>query len=264
MSFILESATDVIAKNETNTTDFLRLKMNFSLSLADSENKDTLESEVIFTKSSLSPIWMHKKAVIAPRPNTINDSYELEICYNENYYCRNYHEEYTSPKGYYSQYSFDNGNISELNIKNGDYYDNEELFFVIRSMTDLKTGASLSVYITNGYEMFNQNKFFTYLISVVCGSSTVNVKMNDTITAKFSDEKLAVNEDEKLVPCILANAYINDKNRGAPIILYYAANPFDSPNTGFCLMKMETSEYNSDTRSLAYKTTYELTDYRSR
>ena len=221
---------------------------------------DSISSEVIFTSDGLTPIWMHKKAVITERKGYQPDSYELEACYDESYSYQSRFE-YNGKQAHFAAPSFDEGNISDIDLKEGSYYDNEQLFYVIRAMSDLKTGAAMNMYLTNIYEIFNQNKFFTYLINVACGSDTVSLKTNDKIASLFNPDDLVDMDGGKGVDCLLVNAYINGKDRGVPFVLYYSSKPFASPATSNILMKMETSEYNSTSRAIANKTVYELIDY---
>lgn len=273
MSFTLDTVTLIDSASVAKT--FLRLKMKLKVDYIDDPIagidrglSDEINSEVIFSQDGLTPIWMHKKADISDRTDTINGnniiystSYELEACYDENYYGENFRERYDGKKAYFAEPSFAEGQVKSISLKNGNNYDNEEMLFVIRAMNDLKAGSSLTMYTTNIYNIFDKNKYFEYLINVVCASSNSALKMNDKITSLFSEDKLTDSEDGKKVDCIFASAYISDADSGTPIRLYYAANPFASPATSNVLMKMETSEYNLSTRSIEYKTTYELIDY---
>lgn len=260
MYFILETETEIETEGERND-DLLKLRMHFEADI-DQIGKDSIDSEVIFFESSLTPVWTHKKAQMAPRAGTEDESFELEICYNPNYYRSDFREKYDSAKAYFSRPVFNDQNeVLSLPVKSGNYFDNEELFFLIRAMQDLKTGSSLAVNISNGFDIFDADNFFTYLINIVCASNTVNLKMNELITSMFNEEALVIDDEEnKLVPCILANAYINGKNRGTPIVLYYSANPF-SYNSSEVLLKMETSEYRAESKQLVGRTVYELTNY---
>ena len=204
---------------------------------------DVYSSNVVFDKLTLAPRSSAKSAALAKRSDKEDKSYSLTVDYGANT----------------ETLTFAGKEPQTRNIDlNGQYFDNEQLFYLMRAFPSLTTTGSQAFTLHVPLDAFSySHPAYGMIMSV--GKDTQAVRLENWKGA--SDYSMDKAEDGTLAPlCYSVSVAINGTNSGTPILATYAANPFAvtqniSPNK--VLTSMTTTVYGSVTRT----TYYTLTDY---
>lgn len=228
-----------------------KLSMNFSVTYIDGDKAglsrgltDTITSEVIFQTMSFSPITSTKVATFPARKDEKqNNSYSINLNYSERKSIMNIH-----------------GQEKKLEFKAGSYFDNEQIYYLVRTLSTLKEKAALSVPMVNIFDAHNSNKFFSYNMKVTVSEKPIS----KTLGKWASNFGLEADGENYKLDCLQVSLGINSKSSGPPTTLYYANVPFkisETASTNKVLVEFETKEYNYASATEKYNTVYTLTDY---
>ncbi len=248
------SVTYVLALDHTDAEtnfSYSRLSMEMSVTYndkadsADAGKTDKITSFVIFQSDALVPQYSEKTIELADRDNALNNSYVLK-------------NDYTA---YKSELTMKGKETSVINFSGQSFvsvYDNEMLYYAVRSFTDVKAGGTNVFNLANFFDMHIKGEYF-------------NHNMNFSCSAEGSEETLYLPQfggkyldDQGSISAITVNLSINDALSGPPIELKYSMTPFKVGENRFTkkvLVSFKTFEYDVGHSSLKYTTEYKLTDY---
>ncbi len=157
----------------------------------------------------------------------------------------------------------------------GNRYDNEQLFYVVRAMKNLKAKGSQSFYLSNPFDSYVNSKATVYTMNMTGAEKTVSIKL-PTVFNSYSIIKndknntpLAPNEQgDREIPCVNASIAISSNTSGPAIRLYYTdpsysffATAQSAAKTNKILMRIVQTEYDYLNAKEAFRTEYNLTNY---
>jgi len=135
------------------------------LDFADRGKRDVIETSAIFRLDNLSTLSSYRKATLEDREGKNNDSFELIMDYQNKTSSITYH----------------NGEQKTMKLNPSKVvYDNEMLYYLVRSFSTIKKGSSDSFKISNGYENFLRGKYSTYSLKQTT-EDTVDVEVGSNI-----------------------------------------------------------------------------------
>lgn len=208
---------------------------------------DVYTSNVVFDKLTLAPRSSAKSAAIAKRSDRDDKSFSLTVDYGANT------ETLTFAGG--------EPQTRTIDLK-GQYFDNEQLFFLMRAFPNLTTSGSQSFTLHVPLDAFSySHPAYGMIMSVGKDAQAVRLEK----WKGESDYSMEKAEDGTLAPqCYSVSVSINGANSGTPILATYAVNPFViTPNisTTKVMTSMTTSAYGTNGNSGARTTYYTLIDY---
>ena len=204
---------------------------------------DIYSSNVVFDKLTLAPRSAAKSAALAKRSDKDDMSYSLTVDYGAN-------SETLTFAGKEQQ-------TRTIDL-NGQYFDNEQLFYLMRAFPALTASGSQSFTLHVPLDAFSYSRSAYGMIMSVSGS-TQAVRLEKW--KGESDYGMEKAEDGTLAPlCYSASVSINGANSGTPILATYAESPFavsQNISTNKVLTSITTTTYGAKTRTMYYT----LTDY---
>ena len=235
---------------ETNFS-YSRLSMEMSVTYndnagaSDAGKTDRITSFVVFQSDALVPQYSEKTVELADRNNAVNNSYVLKNDYAE----------------YKSELTMKGKETSVINFTGQSFvsvYDNEMLYYAVRSFTDVKAGGTNVFNLANFFDMHVKGEYFNYNMTFSCSAEGAEETMYlPQFGGKYLDEQGSIS-------AITVNLSINDSLSGPPIELKYSMTPFkvgENRYTKKALVSFKTFEYDVGHSALKYTTEYKLTDY---
>ncbi len=237
-------------KGENNNFNYSRLTMDMSVTYNDKAPEvdrgktDTLHSKVIFQSDALVPQYSEKTVSLALRSGVNDNSYTLK-------------NDYSTQKSELSMAGKEPSVIDFTGKSFVNVYDNEMLYYVVRSFSDIKAGGSNTFTLANFFDMHVKNKFSTYSMRFTCGEEG----SEETVYLPFKGTFL---DEQGSATVLKVSVSINESLSGPPTELYYSMTPFktgENTTTKKVLVSFKTYEYNLSTNDLKYTTEYSITDY---
>lgn len=236
--------------DESGST-FYTLKTDFKIKYNDSEyidlnfrNKtDAISSEAVFRGDNLAAVTTKKIVTLETSPQ---NSYSYEVDYNEG------KANFTS-----------NNENSILTFEKGTYYDNEYLYYIIRTFKTTDGAMSETFDIINWYECFLAGKVEkTPMVAAFYKSESVAVP--DNILTGFSGE--GKDSQNKTIKCNTVQLRLNRVKTGAPIYLSYAATPYEETKDEVVyssnkLLALIITFENTSRGTITFQTEYSLNDF---
>lgn len=263
---------------------------------------DRGESEVVFNKNTLVPTSAKKSFTLAQRA-LCNDSdgKPLALTHNgrntwDDSYTLPYDVMYGDPRGYsYSvDYSANKATVvtetgktqkdgleyvrsydkveKEITLNDSTRYDNEQLNYVVRAMSDVKSGGSGKFYLSNIFDSYLNKSYTRYTLDLSCSKDTTDYPFvpSDGFTLTNSSGELKKSDGKYSVPCLTATVQISATNPGPPITMIISSpevkvaqkNKNQDVTSRKLIMKMTYYEYSFvNVAGATFKTEYTLTDY---
>ncbi len=215
------------------------MEYNDSAPEADRGKRDTVSSSVVFHTTSLLAQRSEKTAVLADREGQTNYSYHLVNDYKTS-------TSTLTMKGETSTIDFKKKSM--LNV-----YDNDMMFYVLRSFTDLELGKSNTFNIASFFDMHINGTFATTGMTFSCASEPEATTL--PVEGYLTDGSVSL---------VKVSLKIDSDMSGTPIVLKYSLTPFklsDTVQMKKVLTFISTSEYNLSSNDIEYYTEYRLTDY---
>lgn len=220
---------------------------------------DKISSSVEFQNSAMAPIYSHKEVNIAERTdengNTTNTSYKIDTNYDI--------EEYDGIPKETSRYTAHGKDSKDMKLGGFEnVFDNESLFYVIRSLKNMTLNKAISLNVAVPKDMFDHDKYAIQNLQLKSGPQINNApilkssKLNiDNLSDKYDDtdkdkENAANGLYKGSVPSIDSTIAINNPLSGLPIIVRYAADPLyiktSTDDEGNQITKLDLNSENKD------------------
>lgn len=190
------------------------------LDFADKGLTDTVETKVIFRLDNLSALYSYRKVTLADRAGEENNSYEVTMDYINKT----------------STITYKDGSTKTMKLKNSSpVYDNEMMYYLVRSFSTIDVGASDSFKIVNGYENFLDGKYSATSLKAST-ENTVDVRVDKNIfdlvpTKEDAFEKTVDGETEYYLTCYRTQISLSSKKSGPPMFSYMSRGAFVSGGT---------------------------------
>lgn len=212
---------------------------------ADRGLTDKYFSRVVFNKITMNPSSSVKTVTLADRAGKGSDSFSLDI-------------DYANGK---EKLTFRGETKERETGVSGQVFDNEQLFFLVRSLSALTLSGTQSFGMHVGLDAFNYD-ISSYAMKMTVNSALQTVKLNNW--KGESAYGLELEGGVPVVECFTVSLGINSDKSGSPITATYSAKPFaitqnitaDKILTGFT-----TSSYEGENYEDARTTYYTLIDY---
>ena len=161
---------------------------------------------------------------------------------------------------------------NNIKLKNDVRYDNEQLNYVVRALTNIKAKGAATIYLTNIVDSYLRNTYVRYTMTVSCADKTQKATLAlDASKYIIADAEKEFEPDEDgniTVPCVEVTVGISGNNAG-PAIKFLVTDPSvtfaeigdSAKKTKKLIVQMTYSEYSPQNVNLAYETVYTLTDY---
>lgn len=221
---LVEGITNVGTETtRTATVDTtLTVKYRDDINTKDSGLIDVIKTQVIFRLDNLSTIYSSRKVILADRAGVENNSYEVVTDYVEKIASIVYH----------------NGTNDTMKLKvSSPMYDNEMLFYLVRSLSTIKEEKSDMFKIANTYESFIRGKFATYSMKQVT-EDLIDVEVNKDIydlvsTANDAYEKQddQTNQTRYYLTCYRTQIGLNASKSGPSFYSYMSRGAFSKNGT---------------------------------
>lgn len=241
---------------KVNGIDCARLTMEFSFTYNDNEINgenisltDTISSEVVFQKTSLSPVSSLRTVNLAMRKTADGkDKQNNSHVVTADYATGESKLQWTK-----------RGETEAINTAigaSGQVFDNEQLFFAMRAFSAMKVNMS------QGFKLFNAFDRQIYNVSMNVAAETVD----KYLTGYKGDNDYGFGTEEDPTPkveCFNVTTGKTDTPTGPSWTAYFSAKPFkisENIETYKVLTGIETAEYDVNS-SASYKTFYTLIDY---
>lgn len=150
-------------------------------------------------------------------------------------------------------------------------FDNEQLNYVVRAISNIKSKGSAVFYLSNFYDSYINGSYVRHTINVSCAEKTKDVILKlDPRKFLLSDNEgeLDVSNNSYKVACIDAGIGLTNTNTAGPQISMLITSPSvtvtqrsNSEKSKKLIVEMTYVEYSMQGAKLAYKTVYTLTDY---
>ena len=264
---------------------------------------DRYQSEVTFSNDTLTPLHAQKTQTVAQRPLTDDAMPDAQLtdlpegavarytlpaqvkyadprsyAYDADYTADKVH--FTTTVGtttqdkdngvYYRDYYED---PKDYTIKNNTRYDNEQLAYVVRAMSECKRKGSGTFYLSNFYDSYVNDKYVRYKMSLSCADKNTSTTLSlDPAQIVISDAEGKVDtEDGKYtISCVQASVSISSSTSGPAISLLVTDPSYTIAQTdsqGRCTTKvvvqMTFTEYSYSSAKVNYRTVYTLTSFRN-
>ena len=254
-----ETFTNKNGKTETVQAARVKMEMQINylsdLNIPDSGKTDRIDAEVVFDLNYLGTIRSYRKVAIADRQDAANPSYELTADYMTG-----------TAKIIYA-----GGEEKTLSVKKAPtpVYDNEMLFYLVRSLATITSGGTASFKVSNIYECFLNNKYTAYSFKQTTDSGTADVEIDHNIYDKIYDDenRYTKNLEEKThyyAVCYQTVVALNQTKSGPGTKLFFAKGLFEN-NVGATTKKVPVAivnyEYANATANLKWTQVCTLTDY---
>ncbi len=198
------------------------LVMDFTITYGTSElleenyigKTDSVWSEARFD-NNMRAISTKKKAEIGSDPS-LNYSYEADYLNAD------------EDGKLVATYTDSNGSQKTLKFNKAYYFDNDYLYYYVRTLDKLNTSPSSfseNINVVNWYDSFLLGKLVTYPLIVSCANKSQNVKIenNDTLFGGFeASEEGQIDDAEKLVGCYDVSIIINGVKTGSVLNAAYS------------------------------------------
>ena len=249
-----EGKTLVGTENTLTATVETVMAINYrnDIEFADKGLSDVIETKVIFRLDNLSTLYSYRKVNLANREGQDNNSYEIVMDYVEK----------ASTITYYD------GSTKNMKLKNSSpVYDNEMMYYLVRSLSTTKVDGLDSFKIVNGYENFLGGKYSSTSLKAST-ENTVDVRVDKNIfdlvpTQEDAFEKQGENEKEYYLTCYRTQISLASKKSGPPMFAYFSRGAFVSSGTNTTYkvpVAFVNYEYDIDGKT-TYTQMCTLTDY---
>ena len=216
---------------------------------------DEMNSTVLFKRTGMTPVSSKKTMVMEPRTDTDGKIYNHSYEYTVNY------ENLTGEIKFNNDTSGTGIETKTYSIKSGTNYDNEQLFYLLRSFKNLNIDAPVTFSLNNIAENFirGNNAPFSLTASTVRESEKT---LGDFID--FADDYINNYEKPEVSDVLRVSLRLNDKNPG-PMHTFYMAAPslkFGKGNlkTTKLIVGYEYTVFDAK-NACTYRYVYTLTDY---
>lgn len=221
---------------------------------------DTISSLSLFGSSSLVPLFSEKTAL----SQTTDYSYSAIA-------------DYANGVNVFTT----GGEKTETSItRNGSAFDNESLYYLIRSSSSLTPGGSATFAMHNSVYTGINNKESSRNIAFSTNSNLAKVSgidpdKNGFISKYFGENEVEYNDETKTtdgqveyykgyaLPAYYVNMQLNEQNRGAVRSLFYATSGFNYVGDTTSNVLLQTIDFETDTKGIpAYATVSLIDDYK--
>lgn len=254
-----ETFTNKNGKTETVQAARVKMEMEINyltgLNIPDSGKTDRIEADVVFDLNYLGTIRSHRKVSIADREDVANPSYEMTTDYMAG-----------TAKIIYAD-----GEEKTLSVKKAPTpaYDNEMLFYLVRSLGTITGGGTAAFKVSNLYQCFLNNKYTASPFKQTTDSATADVEISQNIYDKMYDDenRYTKNSEEKThyyAVCYQTVVGLNQTKSGPGTKLFFAKGLFEN-SVGATTKKVPVAivnyEYAKATANLKWTQLCTLTDY---
>lgn len=274
---VFELKQEPKGNNEFRTT----LKLTHTVTYEDIEKAgadrgltDTLESEVVFTTDGCAPISSYKKEIYAPRKNGDGNytkvyDYEASADYEQRKAVLKKNKAVSEDGTVSEEYE----SVKEFDLLSGTQsFDNEQLYYLVRALTNTTPKGSQTVSISNLYEIpDNIDKKGKYK-NIGVNVSTAEELSVITLNSKYAANYLSPAENGSYdVNCMHTTLSRNDTYSGPAFTMYLTepATKFERKDasgavvtsTSKVIVRMVRVNYNLSTREEGTNIVYTLSDY---
>lgn len=162
----------------------------------------------------------------------------------------------------------------DFNLSNNTRFDNEQLHYLVRALSNTKKKGSATFYLSNIYDSYLTGSYKRYTMSLSCADKTTD------FTPQIDPEKFEMSDAEGEltktedgwynVPCVQASVSLSAEQSGPPIALLVtdpsvtvAQKSQPDIKTNKVVVQITYTEYSPRNAKVAYKTVYTLRDYRT-
>ncbi|MDE7395629.1 MAG: hypothetical protein K2M95_05895 [Clostridiales bacterium] len=206
--------------------------------------------------------------------------YEYEINYdtNESTYKTTVGNTVQIDGAYYRNYTED---VKSYTVGSGTRFDNEQLPYLVRALSNLKTKGTATFYLTNMADSYLQNAYVRHTMGLSCADKTTSFTLSAPGGYILRNKEGELNKSELgeySVPCIKASVGLNSSKPGPdiqmlisdPSIFFVRSQAYESDPAGSdqalqatnrVILQMTYTEYALSAARVAYKTVYTLKDY---
>ncbi len=190
------------------------------IEFADKGLTDVIETSVTFRLDNLSALYSYRKATLADREGKKNKGYEVRADYTQKT----------------ASITYPDGTGKTMKLKpSSTVYDNEMLFYLVRSLSTIKNKKSDTFRIANTYESFLKGKYSTYSLGQST-ENTVDVEVNKNIydmvqTKNDAYEKTVDDNTLYYVTCHRTQISLNSSKSGPAFFSYMARGAFSGNGT---------------------------------
>lgn len=269
---------------------------------------DTYSSEVTFRKDSMVPIAAKKSFNIAQRP-LFDDENGLPAAMPERTdnpaegvlfrYEMPSGARYSDPRGYSYEVDYaaskaslttEKGETNKVSadgntyynrdykavnfacdVKNNTRFDNEQLNYIVRAMSNTKKKSSGTFYLSNIYDSYVRGGYVRYTMGLSCADKTKPVDMDASVFyIKDGETPLEATDGKYSVPCVNATVSVSSSTPGPGISMLITDPSIDiaqKGNESFLMKKliveMRYTEYSPTSARRAYETVYTLKNYKT-
>lgn len=235
---------------------YYTLVMDFYITYGDSDSLEEAYKGVTDRINSTSKFRTDDLTAVSTEKNVVLQSYP------ENSY--SYVIDYENNTSLYTDYD---GKEKTLKFGKGEYFDNEYMFYYVRSLQKLSDSFTETINIVNWYDCFNAGKFKATSMIVNCSNRSEAVKLDDDLFAGFvaNEDNTGKDDENKTVSCYDVSISINGIKTGPELHAMFSKCGFATPyvangEDGVNTTKLVPVKYvTRETISSGYTTFY--TDY---
>lgn len=214
---------------------------------ADRGKTDTITSKTVFLASALTPSYSQKTVTLADREGKVNESYFLTTDYTN----ATSTLDWTACDRADSTLSLSAKSMSEV-------YDNETLYYVLRSFNNMKSSGSAHYFkVASLVDCHKAGKFEPTSIKFSTNAEGYEEALTFPALSPYLDEAGSL-------MAITATVSIDDSLTGPPIEIKFSATPFktgESTSTEKVMVSLRTTEYDVMAQKKAFVTTYTIASY---
>ena len=210
---------------------------------------DSMNSEVVFSKTTLLPVTSKKSVKSAKRVGAEDMSYEVTV-------------DYENAQAVLNRANQNKPETKSINI-GSQTFDNEQLFFAMRAFSALAPGSSQSFRLLQPYQSFVYDRG-TYPMGMTVAGELTEFALDFYKNDNLYGMELGENSKPK-VNAMCATVSISEENRGPAIKAYYSSQPFKistTISTNKVLVGITETSYGA-TLNQRTDTFYTLSDYRA-
>lgn len=206
--------------NTATINSVMRVVYRNDIDTADRGLTDVITSSVTFRLTDFSTLYSSKRADIAQREGEEDLSYDLVTDYVNRI----------------STITYGDGSTKTMKTKSSSViYDNETLYYLIRSLSTIESKGSASFSVVNMYENFLNGKYKSYSLNQTT-SKTIDVEVDKNIydlVKNDEDRYMKENDDgtsSYYLTCYDTQISLNKTNRGPSFHSYMARGAFSYRN----------------------------------
>jgi len=267
-AIIAEGTLNFTLKFDGNSTN--HLDMNFEITYnnlapeIDRGKTDSIVASAEFSRISLSPLASYRKVTVAPRDDKEDLSYEIQADYNSKTATMTTHKDTPQQQ------------VKQIKINSNDStFDNEYLFYLIRSSNQLTLNGQSSFNLSVLYDSFSNGSFLAHPMVAVAAAQPTYVTVKDSVA---NDIQGITDEDGKNnINALQVNIGMGyNINNGPAIVTMYSTDNFfiDGQNNVYVsedkqdpshrvmskvMLQMSTTEFENNVQK--YITTYTMSRY---